>query len=184
MKLYHTSDREIRKPDIHIGRRNADFGWGFYLTPDREFTYRWARSNAVVNEYELDEAGLAIHVYSRSIDWFQYIFQNRRFKDSLASDVVIGPIANDTIFDTLGIITSGYLKPEDALKLLMIGPEYTQLAIKTEKALAQLRWIRSEQIHRADEATLKSEQESYQKAFAAELERIAGGENNINVFCD
>ena len=54
MILYHTSDREIRNPDIHYGRKNADFGWGFYLTPDREFTYRWARDNAVVNEYELD----------------------------------------------------------------------------------------------------------------------------------
>lgn len=54
MILYHTSDREIQKPDIHYGRKNADFGWGFYLTPDRDFTYRWARDNAVVNEYELD----------------------------------------------------------------------------------------------------------------------------------
>ncbi|MCR4895372.1 MAG: DUF3990 domain-containing protein, partial [Lachnospiraceae bacterium] len=36
MILYHTSDREIVHPDIHYGRKNADFGWGFYLTPDRE----------------------------------------------------------------------------------------------------------------------------------------------------
>lgn len=54
MILYHTSEQEIRVPDIHCGRKNADFGWGFYLTPDRDFTYRWARENAVVNEYELD----------------------------------------------------------------------------------------------------------------------------------
>ena len=74
MILYHTSDREIRKPDIHHGRKNADFGWGFYLTPDRDFTYRWARDDAVVNEYELDEAGLEIHSFTRSVDWFQYIF--------------------------------------------------------------------------------------------------------------
>ena len=64
MILYHTSDREIRKPDIHHGRKNADFGWGFYLTPDRDFIYRWARDNAVVNEYELDEIGLEIHSFS------------------------------------------------------------------------------------------------------------------------
>ncbi|MBQ3911920.1 MAG: DUF3990 domain-containing protein, partial [Lachnospiraceae bacterium] len=46
MILYHTGDKEIRNPDIHYGRKNADFGWGFYLTPDREFTYRWAKENA------------------------------------------------------------------------------------------------------------------------------------------
>ena len=37
MILYHTGNREIKKPDIHFGRKNADFGWGFYLTPDRDF---------------------------------------------------------------------------------------------------------------------------------------------------
>ena len=172
MILYHTSDREIRKPDIHHGRKNADFGWGFYLTPDRGFTYRWARDHAVVNEYELDEIGLEIHSFTRSVDWFQYIFDNRRAKDSLRADVVIGPIANDTIFDTLGIMSSGYLKPEDALKLLMLGPEYTQIAIKTEKAAKQLRFIGSERIERVDAEQLKAEQEAYQEAFAFEMEKI------------
>lgn len=47
----------------------------------------------------------------------------------------MGPIANDTIFDTLGIISSGYLKPDEALSILKIGPEYRQVAIKTEKAV-------------------------------------------------
>ena len=32
------------------GRKNADFGWGFYLSPDKDFIYRWAGKNAVVNE--------------------------------------------------------------------------------------------------------------------------------------
>lgn len=172
MILYHTSDREIRNPDIHYGRENADFGWGFYLTPDREFTYRWARENAIVNKYELDDAGLDVFTFDRDTDWFEYIYNNRRRKDGLASDVVIGPIANDTIFDTLGVISSGYLKPEEALKLLMIGPVYTQVAIKTEKAMEQLRFIGSEKIVRMDEELLKAEQDAYQEVFAAEFEKI------------
>ncbi len=172
MILYHTGKQEIRNPDIHYGRKNADFGWGFYLTPDRDFTYRWARENAVVNEYELDENELDIYTFTRDINWFQYIFNNRRMRDSLTADAVIGPIANDTIFDTLGIISSGYLKPEDAVKLLMIGPEYTQVAIKTEKALRQLRFVRSEMINRISGIALQTEQEAYQKAFAQEFEKI------------
>ena len=160
MILYHTSDREIRNPDIHYGRKNADFGWGFYLTPDREFTYRWARENAVVNVYELDENELNMHTFTRDIHWFEYIFNNRRLRDSLVADVVIGPIANDTIFDTLGIMSSGFLKPEAAVRLLMIGPEYTQVVIKTEKALKQLRFIRSEKIERMDGEALQMEQEA------------------------
>ena len=172
MILYHTSDREIRNPDVHYGRKNADFGWGFYLTPDREFTYRWARDHAVVNMYEFDESGLDVHTFSRGVEWFQYIFYNRRAKDTLTADVVEGPIANDTIFDTLGVISSGYLEPEDALKLLMIGPSYTQIALKTERAAQRLRWIGAERIRRLEEASLRKEQELFEEAFGAELEKI------------
>ena len=165
-----------RALDIHHGRKNADFGWGFYLTLDREFTYRWARENAVVNEYELDEAGLLIHRFSRDIDWFQYIFHNRRLQDGLTADVIIGPIANDTIFDTLGIISSGFMEPDDAMKLLMIGPEYTQVAIKTERAAGQLHWIRSEKIERIDKDNLKAEQDAFQEQFGKALSLIVGEE--------
>ncbi|MBR6325922.1 MAG: DUF3990 domain-containing protein [Lachnospiraceae bacterium] len=172
MILYHTSDREILHPDIHFGRKNADFGWGFYLTPDREFTCRWARDNAVVNAYELDESSLDVHVFERTREWFAYIFQNRRGKDGLQADVVIGPIANDTIFDTLGITTSGFLEPEDAMKLLLIGPEYTQVAIKTEKAARQLRFLGSEKIAGMDENARQAEQDAFQTAFAEEMQRI------------
>ena len=174
MHLYHTSDREIRDPDIHHGRKNADFGWGVYLTPDKDFTYRWAGENAIVNEYELDESGLIIHRFDRDTDWFRYIFNNRRLQDGIEADVIIGPIANDTIFDTLGIISSGFLKPDDAIKLLMIGPEYTQVALKTEKAADQLRWIGSERIERIAGEDLKIEQDAFQEAFGAELGKIVG----------
>ncbi len=176
MILYHTGSVEIRVPDLYRGRKNADFGQGFYLTPDREFTYRWAVRDAVVNEYEWDLTGLTVHTFRRDEDWFRYIFHNRRSKDSLWADAVIGPIANDTIYNTLGVISSGFLKPEEAMKLLMVGPEYTQVAIKSEKALSQLRWLRSEKIGKLDSDTRKAEENEYQAAFAAVMQEIAGEE--------
>ena len=172
MKLYHTGPLEIREPDIRRGRKNADFGPGFYLTPDMAFARRWARADAVVNEYELDETGLLICRFRRDKDWFQYIFQNRRAADTLTADVVLGPIANDTIFETIGVISSGFLKPADAMKLLMIGPEYTQAAVKTEKAARRLRWIRSETIAGQDAAQRKAEQNAYDAAFASVLREV------------
>ena len=57
-------------------------------------------------------------------------------------------------------------------QLLMIGPEYTQYAIKTEKAAERLRWIRAERIERADAQTLKTEQEEYQDCFAKEMAKM------------
>ena len=174
MKLYHTGSIEIPEPDIYRGRKNADFGQGFYLTPDREFTYRWAGVNSVVNEYELDADGLQIHRFVRDEEWFSYILQNRRLQDGITADVIIGPIANDTIFDTFGILSSGFLKTADAMKLLMIGPEYTQVVIKIEKAVRHLRWTGAEKIVRMDPGQRKAEQEEYQMAFAKVMQEITG----------
>ena len=181
MKLYHTSNVEIREPDIHKGRKNADFGQGFYLTPDLDFARRWAGEEAVINEYELDEDGLLIHRFDRNEDWFSYIFHNRRATDGLAVDVVIGPIANDTIFETFGIISSGFLKPADAMKLLMIGPKYIQVAIKTQRAADRLTWIRSAKAARLDAGLRKAEQEKYDVLFAEVLQEIVeAGRVNLN----
>ena len=57
MVLYHTGFAEIKEPDIHYGRKNADFGQGFYLSADREFSRRWAKKRRGMqtfwNGYEL-----------------------------------------------------------------------------------------------------------------------------------
>ena len=174
MRLYHVSNVEITTPDLKRGRKNADFGQGFYLTPDEEFARKWAEDYAVLNIYELDTEGLDIHEFSRDKAWFEYIFNNRRVKDMLSTDVVIGPIANDTIFDTLGIISSGFLKPEDALSLLLVGPCYTQVAVKTEKALNKLKFIESQKIERQDKSQKQAEEEAYQEMFASAMEKLDG----------
>lgn len=172
MILYHTSDTEITDPDIFHGRKNADFGQGFYLTPDKDFAYRWVKKDAVVNIYEFKETGLDIETFKRSKEWFEYIFNNRRAKDSLNKDVIIGPIANDTIFETLGVLSSGFIKPEDAMRLLKVGPEYIQVAIKTEKAKKNLRFIESKKIEKLNAETKQKEQDEYLEALSKELEKI------------
>lgn len=169
MKLYHTSQTEIRIPDIHLGRKNADFGPGFYLTPDLDFAFRWGPEGAVINEYELDLSGLRVHSFRRTVEWFEYIYRNRRGTDTVSADLVDGPIANDTIFDTLGIISSGFLSAENALQLLLIGPEYRQIALKTEKAASQLRWIGMQKIPAKDQELLEKERMAYQKEFSEAL---------------
>ena len=181
MLLYHVSFSVIKEPDVHYGRKNADFGQGFYLTADEEFANRWAGErkgeDTIVNTYELDTEGLEITHFSRDKEWFGYIYGNRNGKaDEQTADVIIGPIANDTIYNTNGIVTSGFLKPEEAMQLLLIGPEYHQIALKTEKAAGQLKWISSrimthEEIERNKE-TLAAEENEYLRLLAEELEKI------------
>ena len=181
MILYHAGFEIIRRPDVHFGRKNADFGQGFYLTADAEFARRWARARrgqkTVINTYSLDCAGLQIHRFRRNADWFSYLYANRnRQPDALAADVVIGPVANDTIYDTWGIITSGFLKPEVAMELLLIGPEYRQIALKTEKAAAQLQWLSCQELSSEKIAGYRDlvakEEDAYQSLFVKALEQL------------
>lgn len=181
-KLYHTGFEEIRKPDVHYGRINADFGQGFYMSDDVEFAVRWARekrgADTIINEYELNTAGLNILKLERGSGWYEYIYQNRhRQPDAYPeADVIVGPIANDTIFDTMGITTSGILSREQSLPLLMIGPEYKQIVLKSERAADQLAWKSSrilypEDFHQYRDAVAR-EEAAFMEAFASEMAKL------------
>lgn len=182
--LFHTGYDKIPEPDTRYGRRNADFGQGFYLSDNEEFSKRWARqrkgSSTYLNCYELDTEGLKIKTFSRDAEWFDYIYSNRSGQpDKLPEyDIIVGPIANDTIYDTWGITTSGLLKREQALELLLIGPQYMQTVIKTEKAAAQLGFISADILDSAEislyRETVRKEEEEFQQLFSEKLAAMTG----------
>ncbi len=63
------------------------------------------------------------------------------------------------------------LSSEEALRLLMIWPEYTQVAVKTAIAAKQLKWVGSDKVTGVKEykKLLKKEQDEYRELFAATL---------------
>ena len=86
------------------------------------------------------------------------------------ADVIIGPIANDTIYDTYGIFTSGLMEPSQALELLKMGPAYEQIALKTEKAAERIEWLSAKVLDPEDVLAYRSivvaEEASYQELIA------------------
>ena len=176
LQLFHTSYEEIKNPDIHYGRKNADFGQGFYTSDDSDFAGRWAREKAgydiIINKYELELEGLNIKEFSRDSEWADYIFNNLATKDNYLSeyDVIKGPIANDTLYNTFGIITSGFLSKKEALELLLQGRCYYQIVLKTQKAAAHLKWVGSEILSHEKALSyqdiVKKEEEEYQEAIS------------------
>ena len=182
LELYHTAYGEIRRPDVHFGRKKADLGQGFYTTPDADFAVRWARerkdARVCVNVYELELAGLTVLRLERDEAWLDYLFGSRtgRPDPHPEADVVIGPIANDTLYDTFGIFTSGLLAREDALRLLQLGPAYEQVVLKTERAAGQLHWRAGREPDAAELARvrvqMKAEEEAYQRAVAEAMEAL------------
>ena len=183
MIIFHAGELEIREPDLKHGRKNADFGQGFYTTPDEEFAARWARAGKgtepCVNMYELDTEELRVKLFTRDEEWARYIYSNRRAQDTLPDyDVIIGPIANDTLYDVLGLTTSGMLTMDQTLAVLQIGPVYEQVVLKSDKAAANLRWISSRRLRKEEtslyKAIVKREEEEFQKAFAEKMRTLMG----------
>ncbi|MBE6835146.1 MAG: DUF3990 domain-containing protein [Ruminococcaceae bacterium] len=179
MKLYHTSNTEICFPDVNYGRKNADFGGGFYLTDNLEFAGKWSSTRKpVVNSYTLDLTGLNVKRFRRDKEWFEYISSNRAgLKDKFAeADVIIGPIANDTLYDTYGIIISSLLTGDEALRLLKVGNQFTQITLKTEKAVSQLEWNGSRQLKKEEidlsKTNVKTEEAEFQGAFKNALKEL------------
>ena len=183
IKVFHAGYEEITSPDVFKGRKNADFGQGFYLTDNEEFASRWVRekkgSDIVVNIYELNLEDLKVKRFERNEEWFRYVFSNRRsMSDTLSEyDVIMGPIANDTIYDTLGIMTSGYLADEEAMKLLCIGPSYGQITLKSLKAAENLKFLSSKLLTKIEidnnKKTVKTEEDQYLREFARVMEELS-----------
>ena len=115
--------------------------------------------------------------YFQYSQWFSYLYDNRHNKEDIYNgDVIIGPIANDTIYDTFGIISSGILSKEEAMTLLLIGPEYTQIVLKSEKAVRQLKWLDTRVLKQEEVSSyqkiVKEEEKEYQKLFTEAMSKM------------
>ena len=182
MKLYHIGSEIIKEPDFGSFLRNADFGKGFYLSNDRDFVLRLAKmfkdSAVYINVYELDTVDLKIKKLRKDKKWFTHIYRNRRnSKDTYEDyDVVIGPIANDAIFDTLGMTTSGIFSDHESMAMMKLGNRYTQVVIKTEKALNSLKWEEAEELKEEDIDNYRQladrEEKKYRKKLADLIARF------------
>ena len=75
----------------------------FYLSDNEDFSKRWAKirkgEDTYLNRYELNCDDLDIKYLNKNEEWFDYIFRNRQNNKDILSDfdIIIGPIANDTI---------------------------------------------------------------------------------------
>ena len=101
MKVYHGSTVIVEHPDVSRGRRNLDFGQGFYLTDIKQQALDWATrpinqgKPQYLNCYELDVEGVKTGVYRyvkfEKYDdaWLDFILANRHgVKPAVEFDVV------------------------------------------------------------------------------------------------
>ncbi len=157
MKLYHGSNIQIKSIDLSKCKPYKDFGQGFYLTEIEQQAFQMARrtasiygGDAVVTRFEFDEnalsdTSLSIKRFEEpNEEWALFVMDNRsreRQHPIHEYDIVIGPVADDTIatlfrnFDD-GIIDLPMLV--NGLKYKKISPQYF---FHTPKAVAYLKTL-------------------------------------------
>lgn len=102
--LYHGSNVIVKQPLVNIGRKDLDFGPGFYLTPLFEQASKWAvriktirrAEQAIVNIYGFalpqDCKVKRFDAYDK--DWLDFIVDSRKGKQPWNGyDIIEGGVA-------------------------------------------------------------------------------------------
>lgn len=111
IELLHGSDHVIEKPELYIGKKNNDYGQGFYCTHESSMAMEWAckqNTNGFVNKYVLEQENLNIldllNGEYNILHWMALLLENRKFR--LTSEIAID--ARDYIIDNFLIDLSDY----------------------------------------------------------------------------
>ena len=128
MRLFHTSNIIVSKPDVCHSRKHLDFGLGFYLTPleqqARDYGQRFIRRGepAIMNIFEFsDEMAETNRKVFSSYDgeWLDFVVACRKGMPHQQYDVIEGGIADDNVFDTVDLYLQGIYTREQALDQLI-----------------------------------------------------------------
>lgn len=158
-RLYHGSNVAITKIDLSRSKRGKDFGQGFYLNANPDQAMAMAvRTTRFLNEgcatlscFEFSEEeaaknGLNIKVFSDySEEWAEFVVMNRKNSSETPAhpyDIVIGPIADDTVGVQIRRYMMGYLSASALVEELKFrGDHAVQYFFGTYKAVEFLKHI-------------------------------------------
>ncbi len=157
MKLYHGSNKVIEQIDLSYSKVGKDFGCGFYLSPTLEQAGELAKRKTeqigegipTVTTFEFDDSLLeseelsVLRFETYSKEWAEFVLMNRKNRTRISAhsfDIVIGPIANDTVGYQIRRFTLGIISMEQFLEGLkhMKGITF-QYFFGTDKAIKYLR---------------------------------------------
>lgn len=150
MILYHGSTALVRKPEIRAGVTLLDFGVGFYTTTSYEQAERWARIKlrrekkqvGYVAIYDFDDEAARREAVIQRFDradmaWLEFVVGCRRGAPPAAPvDMHIGPVADDTVYQSIRFFETGVLDAEETIKRLKTEKLHDQWVFHTEKILS------------------------------------------------
>lgn len=173
--IYHGSDNIIDNPSHEGGRKFSDFGIGFYATTNIEMAKSWATRRkdkpAYVNKYMFNVDGLNSLTFDLDIHWILFIAYNRglilnkeikdilnnKYDDINKYDVIIGPTADDRMFDTLNLFFNNNITIDHCINALNSMDLDIQYNIRTKTGIDAVAFSSSMELDELDKVYYSNE---------------------------
>lgn len=142
--LYHGSNVIVEHPLVSIGRRDLDFGPGFYLTPLFEQASKWAvriktvrrAEQVIVNTYDFSvpQSYKTKRFDAYDKEWLDFIVASRKGKKPWYDyDIIEGGVADDRVIDAVEAYINGYADVEHTLRQLVYHKPNYQICILNQE---------------------------------------------------
>ena len=164
--IYHGSEQIVEVPTFGLGRKNNDFGLGFYCTESEELAKEWAVSSirsGFSNRYTLDTEYLNILNLNSPdytiLNWIAVLVEHRLFSiktpvarrakryliDNFgvnvnAFDLITGYRADDSYFDYAESFLNNGISVEQLARAMRLGKLGEQIVIKSKFAFSLLKY--------------------------------------------
>ena len=162
--IYHGSERIVEVPTFGFGRKNNDFGLGFYCTESNALAKEWAVSSlrdGFSNRYTIDMEYLNILRLNSPdftiLNWMAILVEHRLFSikapvarkakryliDNFginvnAYDLVIGYRADDSYFDYAEAFLNNAITVEQLSRAMRLGKLGEQIVLKSQFAFSKI----------------------------------------------
>lgn len=161
IKVYHGGTEAISSPRADAGRRNLDFGQGFYITDLCQQASDWAKHvsdrrqiPAVLNVYTLDRDAILANYRCKVFDaydedWLDFIVESRLGNNPwIDFDYVEGGVANDRIIDTINLYMADLMTRDKALERLSEHRPNNQMCLINQEIIEKyLTYDGTEEVH-------------------------------------
>lgn len=164
--LFHGSEKVIEAPSFGEGKRNNDFGLGFYCTETENLAKEWAVSSlrdGFCNRYTLDTEYMKILNLNSPdytiLNWIAVLVEHRLFSirtpiarrakkyliDNFginvnAFDIVTGYRADDSYFDYAESFLNNAISVEQLAAAMKLGKLGEQTVLKSQFAFSRIRF--------------------------------------------
>lgn len=200
--IYHGSKQIVEAPVFGEGKKNNDFGLGFYCTESNDLAKEWAVSSlrdGFSNRYTLDTEYLNILNLNSPdytiLNWIAVLVEHRIFSiktpvarrakqyliDNFginvnAFDLIVGYRADDSYFDYAEAFVNNGITVEQLARAMRLGKLGEQIVIKSQFAFSKIKY---EGFESADKNTYyalrKARDDDANKTYLEILEEEADG---------